>query len=143
MSEKYTPDEAELVGCYAGAMAEQGHIRPSEVRSRTPHLQPALAWMRMPDGTDEPHRRARRTHLPLRAHRLPAPSGGIVIETIAICAAIALAVVAVTIFVYTVRRVLKLRRATEAQKRGRVYPPPHHGGSAADVEHHWPGCGHE
>lgn len=22
-------------------------------------------------------------------------------------------------------------------------PPPHHGGSAADVEHHWPGCGHE
>lgn len=26
--------------------------------------------------------------------------------------------------------------------RNRVYPPPHHRGSAADVEHHWPGCGH-
>lgn len=27
--------------------------------------------------------------------------------------------------------------------RNRTYPPPHHRGSAADVEHHWPGCGHE
>ncbi len=25
----------------------------------------------------------------------------------------------------------------------RTCPPPHHRGSAADVERHWPGCGHE
>lgn len=25
----------------------------------------------------------------------------------------------------------------------RTYPPPHHRGSAADVEIHWPGGGHE
>ena len=32
---------------------------------------------------------------------------------------------------------------TEELGIGHVYPPPHHRGSAADVEHHWPGCGHE
>ena len=27
--------------------------------------------------------------------------------------------------------------------RGHAYQTPHHRGSAADVELHWPGCGHE
>ena len=32
MSEKYTPDEAELIGCYAGAMEEQagGELRDGQ-----------------------------------------------------------------------------------------------------------------
>lgn len=36
-----------------------------------------------------------------------------------------------------------LRKPPGYTPKGSMYPPPHHLGSAADVEHHWPGCGHE